>query len=134
MPSMPLRPLADEQSVLLDRYVDAFERYDVDALTRLLHEDATLSMPPYSLWLQGHEPIRQWLLGRGCGCRGSRLIPTRACGSPAFGQYRPSGPDGRHEPWSLIVLELDGGRIAAMNHFLDTAHLFPRFGLPPSLD
>jgi len=132
--TMPLRPLADEQSVLLDRYVDAFERYDVDALTRLLHEDATLSMPPYSLWLQGHEPIRQWLLGRGCGCRGSRLIPTRACGSPAFGQYRPSGPDGRHEPWSLIVLELDGGRIAAMNHFLDTAHLFPRFGLPPSLD
>ena len=131
---MPLRPLADEQSVLLDRYVDAFERYDVDALTRLLHEDATLSMPPYSLWLQGHDPIRQWLLGRGCGCRGSRLIPTRASGSPAFGQYRPSGPNGRHEPWSLIVLELDGGRIAAMNHFLDTAHLFPRFGLPPALD
>jgi RNA polymerase sigma-70 factor (ECF subfamily) len=126
--------LAGDQSELLDRYVEAFERYDVDALTALLHEDATLSMPPYSLWLQGHAPIRDWLLGRGCGCRGSRLIPTRASGAPAFGQYRPSGPGGRHEPWSLIVLELEDGRITRMNHFLDTASLFPRFGLPPALD
>jgi RNA polymerase sigma-70 factor (ECF subfamily) len=131
---IPRTPLPAAQSVLLDRYVDAFERYDVDALTALLHEDATLSMPPYTLWLRGHQAIRDWLLGRGCDCRGSRLIPTRASGSPAFGQYRPSGPGGRHEPWSLIVLELNDHRIAAMNHFLDTAHLFPRFGLPPALE
>jgi RNA polymerase sigma-70 factor (ECF subfamily) len=130
---LPRAPLADEQSELLARYVDAFERYDVDALTALLHEDATLSMPPYSLWLQGHDPIRNWFLGRGCGCRGSRLIPTRASGAPAFGQYRPSGRGGRHEPWALIVLEIEGERIARMNSFLDTAHLFPRFGLPPAL-
>jgi RNA polymerase sigma-70 factor, ECF subfamily len=126
--------LTGEYSVLLDRYVDAFERYDVDALTELLHEDATLSMPPYALWLRGHEPIRTWLLGRGAGCRGSRLLPTSACGSPAFGQYRPSGPDGRHQPWALIVLELSGDRIAAMNSFLDTEALFPRFGLPAEVD
>src|SRR5688572_28064672 len=68
---VPCGTLSDVHASLLDRYVDAFERYDVDALTNLLREDATLSMPPYSLWLQGHEPIRKWLLGRGIGCRGS---------------------------------------------------------------
>jgi RNA polymerase sigma-70 factor (ECF subfamily) len=126
-------PLSDTQSKLVERYVDAFERYDTDALTSLLHEDATMNMPPYELWLRGQEPIRSWLLGRGSGCRGSRLVPTSACGSPAFGQYRPGEPGGPHQPWSLIVLELAGDRIAAMTHFLDTEALFPRFGLPPEL-
>jgi RNA polymerase sigma-70 factor (ECF subfamily) len=131
--SLPTGAVPSDRVALLDRYVDAFERYDVDALTELLHEDATLSMPPYSLWLQGHDSIRGWLLGRGKECRGSRLIATHASSAPAFGQYRPSGPGGRHEPWALIVLEMRGDRIAAMNSFLDTAHLFPRFGLPPHL-
>jgi len=100
----------------------------------LLHQDATLSMPPFSLWLRGHEPISQWLLGRGSGCRGSRLVPTSACGSPAFGQYRPPAePGGPHKAWALIVLELSGDRIAALNSFLDTEALFPRFGLPSEL-
>jgi RNA polymerase sigma-70 factor, ECF subfamily len=126
-------PLSDAQSTLVDRYVEAFERYDVTALTQLLHQDATLSMPPYSLWLRGHEPISAWLLGRGSGCRGSRLVPTSACGSPAFGQYRPGEPGQPHQPWALIVLELSGDRITAMNSFLDTAALFPRFGLPKEL-
>ena len=117
---------------LLERYVDAFERYDVDALTALLHEDATFSMPPYALWLRGPEAVRAWLLGRGAGCRGSRLVPTSACGLPAFGQYR-SGPGGGHTPWALIVLEPSGGRIRSWNSFLDTASLFPRFGLPLAL-
>jgi len=117
--------LTTEQSALLDRYVDAFERYDVRALVRLLHEDATLSMPPYRLWLRGQENIGRWLLGRGIECRGSRLVPTSsASGSPAFGQYRTTGP------WALVVLELRGDRIAALNSFLDTDTLFPRFGLP----
>jgi RNA polymerase sigma-70 factor (ECF subfamily) len=124
--------LAEDQSLLVDRYVDAFERYDVPALTALLHEEATLSMPPYSLWLQGHDAISAFLLGRGAGCRGSQLVPTSACGAPAFGQYKP-GADGSFTPWALIVLEVDGGKIAAMNFFLDTAHLFPRFGLPHEL-
>ncbi|MFY0570503.1 sigma-70 family RNA polymerase sigma factor [Archangium lansingense] len=127
-------PLSDAQSTLLNRYVEAFERYDVEALTGLLHQDATLSMPPFSLWLRGHESISQWLLGRGSGCRGSRLVATSACGSPAFGQYRPPAePGGPHKPWALIVLELSGDRITAMNSFLDTETLFPRFGLPPEL-
>lgn len=124
--------LSDEDSLLLDQYVDAFHRYDVDGLVALLRDDATLSMPPYTLWLRGAEAIRSWLLGRGAGCRGSRLLPTRACGSPAFGQYRPD-PAGGHTPWSLTVLELSGGRITGWNAFLDTAVLFPRFGLPERL-
>ncbi len=125
--------LTPEQETLLARYVEAFERYDVDALAALLREDATLSMPPYTLWLRGPAAITSWLLGRGIGCRGSRLVPTAANGLPAFGQYRPSAPGQPHQPWSLVVLELDGDRIAAMNHFLDTATLFPRFGLPREL-
>jgi len=105
----------------------------VDALATLLREDATLSMPPYTLWLRGPAAIRAWFLGRGIGCRGSRVVPTAANGLPAFGQYRPGARGEPHRPWSLVVLELAGDRIAAMNHFLDTATLFPRFGLPPEL-
>ena len=127
------QPMDDEQQSLLARYVDAFERYDLDELTALLHSDATQSMPPYELWLRGHAEIRGWFLGTGIGCRGSRLVPTVANGSPAFGQYRAS-PDGGHEPWALQVLEISAGRISAMNAFLDTARLFPLFGLPPRLE
>jgi RNA polymerase sigma-70 factor, ECF subfamily len=125
-------PLSGAQVQLLERYVDAFQRYDVDALTSLLHADATFSMPPYALWLRGPEAVHAWLLGRGLGCRGSRLVPTAACGSPAFGQYR-ANPEGGHTPWALVVLELAGDRIAGWNSFLDTETLFPRFGLPPRL-
>ena len=129
----PVEPLNEEQQALLSRYVDAFERYDMDALTSLLHEDATWNMPPYDLWLQTHEDIVNWCLGTGAGCRGSRLIPTIANGSPAFGQYKPS-PDGGLEPWSVQVMELSEGAISGITFFLDTARYFPLFGLPPRLD
>jgi RNA polymerase sigma-70 factor (ECF subfamily) len=121
-----------DQQALLDRYVDAFERYDLDSLTSLLHEDATLSMPPYPLWLRGHADIRAWFLGTGIECEGSRLLPVRANGSPGFGQYR-SSPDGGHRAWALQVVEIADGRITGLNSFLDTAHLFPLFGLPLEL-
>ena len=125
-----LDPLDDTDRELLDRYVDAFERYDMDSLTSLLHADATMSMPPYDLWMRGPADIRGWMLGTGKECRGSRLVPTRANGSPAFGQYRPSGPGGSFQPWALQVIEATDGRIAGINSFLDTAYLFPLFGLP----
>ena len=128
------RPMDDEQRALLARYVDAFERYDLDSLTSLLREDATWSMPPYELWLQSHDDIRKWCLGPGIGCRGSRLVPTAANGSPAFGQYKPGDRDGILEPWSLQVLEISAGRIVGICFFLDTARLFPLFGLPPRLE
>ena len=124
--------LSAEEHALVNRYVSAFERYDVDALAALMHEDATMSMPPFSLWLQGPETMSAWMLGRGSGCRGSRLIASAANGLPAFGQYRPA-PDGGHLPWALVVLEIERGAIAGHTFFLDTATLFPRFGLPMSL-
>ncbi len=128
-----LRPADEEQRALLDRYVDAFERYDMDSLTSLLKEDAAWSMPPYEMWLQTHDDIRRWCLGPGIGCRGSRLIATGANGMPAFGQYKPSA-EGGLEPWSLQVLEISDGAIAGISFFLDTARLFPLFGLPARLD
>lgn len=129
-----IAPADAEQEALVARYVDAFERYDIDALTSLLHQDATLTMPPYPLWLRGTDQIAGWLLGTGIGCRGSRLVPTRANGAPAFGQYRPAGPGRGHEPWALQVLEVADGRVTDICSFLDTANLFPLFHLPPRLE
>jgi RNA polymerase sigma-70 factor (ECF subfamily) len=125
--------LDDEHRALLQRYVDAFERYDMDALTSLLREDASWSMPPYALWLQTHDDIVRWCLGPGIGCKGSRLIPTSANGAPAYGQYKPA-PDGGLEPWSLQVVDVVDGQIRGIVFFLDTERLFPLFGLPPRLD
>jgi RNA polymerase sigma-70 factor (ECF subfamily) len=130
----PAKPMDDEQRALLARYVDAFERYDLDSLTSLLHEDATLSMPPYELWLRGPAEIRRWMLGPGIGCRGSRLLPTMANGCPAYGHYHPGGADGGWEPWALQVIEVADGRITALNSFLDTTRLFPLFGLPARIE
>jgi RNA polymerase sigma-70 factor (ECF subfamily) len=126
-------PMDEEQRQLLARYVDAFERYDMAALTSLIHEDATQSMPPYDMWLTGRDDIFTWWLGPGIGCRGSRVVPVvSANGSPAFGQYKPS-PDGGYEPWALQVLELKDGKIVELTFFLDTETVFPLFGLPPRL-
>jgi RNA polymerase sigma-70 factor (ECF subfamily) len=124
-------PMDEAQRRLLARYVDAFERYDLDALTSLLYEDATWSMPPYELWLQSHDEIRRWCLGPGIGCRGSRLLPVAANGSPAFAQYKPGEAPGGLVPWSLQVLEISGDRIAGITFFLDTERLFPLFGMLP---
>lgn len=129
----PRGSLTEAERELVERYVQAFEAYDMDRLTALLREDATLSMPPYSLWLRGHDAIRAWMLGRGAACRDSRLIPTSASGAPAFGQYKPSAEGGGREPWALVVLDLDGEAISGMTFFLDTETHFPRFGLPPAL-
>jgi RNA polymerase sigma-70 factor (ECF subfamily) len=125
--------LDDEHRELLQRYVRAFESYDMNALTSLLREDAVWNMPPYALWLQTHDDIVRWCLGPGIGCRGSRLIPVQANGMPAFGQYKPD-PNGGLEPWSLQVLELSEGRISGITFFLGTERLFPLWGLPPHLD
>lgn len=124
--------LSGEQVLLLERYVEAFERFDVEGLASLLHEDAQFSMPPYDLWLSGPDAVRAWLAGRGSGCRGSRLVATAACGQPAFGQYRLHA-DGVHRPWALVVLGLVGGGIASWTSFLDVGWLFPRFDLPAEL-
>src|SRR5207248_2964093 len=122
--------LDDEARALLERYVSAFEAYDIDRLTELLHEDAVQSMPPFSLWLQGRDDIFTWWLGPGIGCKGSKLVPVGlANGMPAWGQYKPA-PEGGYEPWSVIVPEGSDGRVVELTFFLDTQRLFPVFGLP----
>jgi RNA polymerase sigma-70 factor (ECF subfamily) len=119
---------------LLERYVEAFERYDMEALTALIHEDATQSMPPYDLWLTGRDDIFRWWYGPGIGCEGSRVIPTVAAnGAPAFGQYKPA-EGGGYEPWALQVIEIRDGKIVELTFFLDTERVFPLFGLPLTLD
>jgi RNA polymerase sigma-70 factor, ECF subfamily len=123
--------LTDGDRELLAGYVDAFERYDIEALVGLLHDDAVQSMPPYEVWLRGAGEIGRFMLGPGAGCRGSRLLPTAANGMPAFGQFRADGHGG-HLPWALQVLELRDGRVAALHAFLDT-ELFGVFGLPAAL-
>jgi RNA polymerase sigma-70 factor (ECF subfamily) len=123
---------ADEE--LLARYVQAFEDYDMEALTSLIHEDAQQSMPPFEHWLRGRDHILAWWVGQGAGCRGSKVIATTdANGSPAFGQYKPS-PGGGYEPWALQVLEIEDGKVVELTFFLDTATVFPLFGLPLSVD
>jgi len=127
-------PLGEGDRALLARFVEAFERYDVEALTALIREDATQSMPPFDMWLEGRDDVLAWWFGPGIGCRGSRVVPTQAAnGSPAFGQYKPS-PAGGFEPWALQVLELSAGKIAEFTFFLDTERLFPLFGLPVRLE
>jgi RNA polymerase sigma-70 factor, ECF subfamily len=136
-PDAHTEPLDDADSELLERYVDAFERYDIEALVRLLRTDAIQSMPPFAMWLQGATAIGRWMVQPGpSACRGSRLLPTSANGSPAFGQYR-ADPAGGYSPWAIQVLEISGGKITGMSFFLDLLdheRLFPAFGLPTHLD
>ena len=130
----PVDALEESDRELLSRYVDAFQRYDIDALTSLIQEDATQSMPPYDLWLSGRDDIFRWWFGPGIGCEGRASIPTVAAnGSPAFGQYKPA-EGGGYEPWALQVVEIADGKIAELTFFLETETLFPLFGLPPRID
>ena len=131
--SVAFDEMTREQQDLLARYVDAFERYDMDAFTSLLSEDATFSMPPYDLWLQTHEDIRKWCLGPGIGCQGSKLRATVANGRPAFAQYKPD-PDGGYSAWSLQVVEISGDQVVGISFFLDTERMYPMFGFPLRLD
>jgi RNA polymerase sigma-70 factor (ECF subfamily) len=129
-PAVVPRALTKEQEQLLTRYVDAFERYDIEALSKLLHEEATMSMPPYELWLRGRESIGRWMLTYGIGCRGSRLLPVpSANGLPTYVQYRQGGA----QPWAVVLFELDDDRIAKLHYFLDTETLFAKFGMPLQL-
>ncbi len=124
--------LGEEDEQLLTRYVEAFERYDITSLVSLLREDATFSMPPFPLWLRGPDEVGRFMLGTGIHCKGSRLLPTAANGGPAVGVYHPAGP-GAYEPWAIVVLEMSGGRIAGLHHFL-YPELFAEFGLPARLE
>lgn len=129
-PAVVPRALTRDQEDLLARYCEAFERYDIEALSRLLHTEATMSMPPYAMWLQGREHIARWMLTYGIGCQGSRFIRVQSAnGLPAFVQYRKGGS----QPWAVVLLELEGNRVTSLHYFLDTEMLFPKFGMPMQL-
>lgn len=120
---------AEVERELLEGYVDAFERYDLDALVALLHEDAIIAMPPFELWLQGLADIRTFLAAMQDEGGHDRVLATSANGCPAVAVYRP-GPTGTLEPYAIMVLEVARDRIAAIHAFLDTS-LFSAFGLAP---
>ncbi|HET6877373.1 MAG TPA: sigma-70 family RNA polymerase sigma factor [Jatrophihabitans sp.] len=132
LPAYEPADLDAEHGELLTRYVDAFARYDVDELVRLLHEDAIQTMPPFAMWLQGAENIGTWMLTVGAECRGSRVFPVSANGCPAVAQYRVD-PAGGYAPWALHVLEVSAGRVSEVHSFLEAPKLFPMFGLPDHL-
>jgi RNA polymerase sigma-70 factor (ECF subfamily) len=131
-PEDELAPLDAAHEQLVTQYMNAFEKYDIEALVVLLRDDVRYSMPPYELWLNDPVEVGQWMLGPGKDCRGARLVATHANGCPAFGSYR-ADPAGGHKPFSIQVLELSGGQIAGIHNYLNT-ELFEHFGLPPRLD
>ncbi|MFI1568250.1 sigma-70 family RNA polymerase sigma factor [Streptomyces sp. NPDC020490] len=127
-------PLDEEQQKLLERYVAAFEEYDMAALTALLHEDAVMTMPPFDLWLRGHEDITGFMTTLGSACAGSRLVPVQVNGLPGFAQYKPDPEEGGFTAWAVQALETSEGRITGFHCFLDTQRWFPLFGLPLHLE
>ncbi|MFJ4689934.1 sigma-70 family RNA polymerase sigma factor [Streptomyces sp. NPDC088766] len=127
-------PLDEEQRKLLERYVAAFEGYDMSALTALLHEDAVMTMPPFDLWLTGHDDIAGFMTTIGSACEGSRLLPVQVNGLPGFAQYKPDPEKGGYTPWAVQVLEISDGRLTGFHFFLDTQRWFPLFGLPLHLE
>ncbi len=120
-----------EQRELLAGYVQAFERYDIASLVKLLHDDAAFSMPPFALWVRGPEQIHAFMTGTGAKCEGSRLLVTQANGGPAVAIYNPA-EDG-YTPWAIVVLEMSDGAITGLHHFI-YPELFAEFGLPPRLE
>lgn len=116
---------------LLERFVVAFEAFDIDAIVSMLHHDAVIDMPPVSFWLRGREQFRRWLIASDVGCRRKRLVPIEANGYPAAAVYRETA--GRLEAFAIQVLECSGGEITALRTFLQP-ELFRVFGLPETLD
>ncbi|WP_409239172.1 sigma-70 family RNA polymerase sigma factor [Streptomyces sp. PA5.6] len=127
-------PLDEEQQKLLERYVAAFEGYDMAALTALLAEDAVMTMPPFDLWLRGTEDITGFMTTIGASCADSRLVPVNVNGTPGFAHYKPDPENGGFAPWAIQVIEISEGRITGFHCFLDTPRWFPLFGMPLHLD
>jgi len=123
--------LGEDERALLARYVTAFEAYDMTGLVALLQEDASMSMPPFALWLRGAQEMIGWYTGFGSACAGSKLVPLTLNGQPGFAQYKPDA-EGGYSAWCLQVLELSAGRIAHIHHFLGD-EIFAQHGLPTRL-
>lgn len=126
-----LAALGDEVRRLARCYVDAWERGDVDAVVRLLIEDATFQMPPYPVWFRGRATIAAFLPVGPMRYRW-RIVPTRANGQLAFACYITEPQGGTFVAHSIDVIEVRGDRIASITAF-HGAELVARFGLPSTL-
>jgi RNA polymerase sigma-70 factor, ECF subfamily len=119
-------------AALLARYVDAFERYDIDELVTLLRDDVVLSMPPWDMWLEGPDELAAWFVGEGRVCENGKLLPIAVNGTAGFGNYHNVGP-GVWEPFAIQVIEVAGGKIVGHHNFLYPER-FADFGLPPRIE
>ena len=124
--------LTPEQEGLLERYVEAFWRKDIDAIVSMLRADAVWEMPPFTGWYLGAENIGRLIDGQ-CpgGTHDMPMLRTTANGQPAFGLYMRQ-PDGTFRPFHLQVLDLDGEHVRHVGAFFEEG-TFERFGLPEML-
>ncbi|MBN9622056.1 MAG: RNA polymerase subunit sigma-70 [Actinobacteria bacterium] len=141
----PTRPSTEDESRLLEQYLEAFAEYDIDRIVALLRYDVAFDMPPLPLWVRGPSDVHDFMLGPGAACRGSNLIALSADGLPAYASYKPDPESGDWLHWSVTLLEMEpagstGGalapRITGVHNFLAPfmPNLFPSFGIPESLD
>ena len=132
--ALPPNPAHQE---LLGRYLQAWERLDLDSFVSLLKEDATYTMPPLPQWYAGRQAIRTFFEWAWKAYAGYRMVPTAANGQPAFAAYSRSrtAPDAPWAAHSIHVLTLAQDRISALTLFVkpDAPRLFDAFGLPLSL-
>lgn len=127
-------PVTSDHQELLDRFVAAFEAYDISSIVSLLRDDVEFSMPPFELWLERPEEVAKFLTGQGIECKGSRLVPVEANGQPGFACYHPAKDGDGYAAWCLQVLDVVDGKIAGWHNYLSLdATLFPLFGLPERL-
>ncbi|KAB8193746.1 sigma-70 family RNA polymerase sigma factor [Nonomuraea phyllanthi] len=129
----PVEPLSPEQRAQLDRYVAAFENYDIDGVVKLFTEDAVWEMPPFVGWYQGPGAIMELIRTR-CPAQGPgdlKLVPTAANGQPAFAMYLRE--DGVYRRFSIMVLTFAGDRLSHVGSFFEES-LFEVFGLPEVLE
>jgi RNA polymerase sigma-70 factor (ECF subfamily) len=138
----PARPSTEDESKLLEEYLEAFAEYDIDRIVALLRYDVVFDMPPLPLWVRGPGDVHDFMLGPGAACAGSKLIALSANGLPAYAGYKPDPESGAWLPWSVTLLEMEPGdgagapRLTGIHNFLAPfmPNLFSSFGLPESLD
>ena len=127
-------PDSPETKDLLDRYIAAFEAYDIDKLVEMFTEEAVWEMPPFDGWYQSPQAIRT-LIHTQCPAEGPgdmRLMPTTANGQPAAGLYMRNKQTGVHEAFQFHVIDVRADAVSHVVAFGDSA-LFEKFGLPASL-
>ena len=133
-PPVPPRPSAAQQE-LLDRYLRAWERLDLDGFVALLKEDATYTMPPTPQWYAGRQAIFTFFEWAWKAYEGFRLVPTGANRQPAFAAYSRAKADAPWTAHSVHVLALERDAISTLTLFYKPTgpRLLDAFGLPLTL-